>query len=164
MTYGVVLGIALLHVGFIISILSYWLAARALCPGVVDWAEARYRDRPWRTLLMGVLLALPMFALGVVLTKTPFPGVAQIGGGILLGLLLAGLVGSAGLAQHIGRGLTGAADADRPWRGVLRGGGVLLFTLIMPLLGWFILAPAVVASGVGATVSALRRPRAAATA
>lgn len=161
MTYGVVLGITLLHVGFLLSVLAYWIASKALCPALVDWSESRYRERPMRTLVMGFLLGVPALVAGIALTKIPVPGGPQIGGGILLALLLMGLVGSAGLAQHVGRRLPAPVDGDQPWRAVLRGGGVVMLTMILPLLGWFILMPAMIASGIGATVSFLRHGRSA---
>ena len=42
------------------------------------------------------------------------------------GVILGGLVGSAGLAQRIGAGLPSPADLTQPWRRVLRGGIVLV--------------------------------------
>ncbi|MDX2175925.1 MAG: hypothetical protein SF028_05585 [Candidatus Sumerlaeia bacterium] len=163
MTYGVVLGILFLHLGFMLSIMAYWLAAEALAPAAVAFGRERLRARPVRTLLLGGAIGVPLLAGGFALTKAPIPGAAMIGGGVLLGLLLVALLGSAGLARLVGEGLP-ARDAAPGWRSVLRGGGVVLLTFAMPLLGWFILLPLALASGVGAMAAYLKSPRAEAAA
>jgi hypothetical protein len=72
-------------------------------------------------------------------------------------------VGSAGLCDRIGAGLPGDADARLPWRRVLRGGIVLSFAFVLPVIGWFVLLPWTLVSGVGAALGSLRRHRSAAS-
>jgi len=49
-----------------------------------------------------------------------------------------------------------------PWRRVLRGGVVLSFAFLLPVIGWFVLLPWTLVSGVGASLGSLRRRPAAA--
>jgi hypothetical protein len=69
-------------------------------------------------------------------------------------------MGSAGLCDRIGAGLPGDTDARQPWRRVLRGGIVLSFAFVLPVIGWFVLLPWTLVSGVGASLGSLRRRRA----
>ena len=44
----------------------------------------------------------------------------------------------------------GPADATRPWLATLKGGVVLVLISGLPILGWFLLLPAIAAAGTGA--------------
>jgi len=55
-----------------------------------------------------------------------------------------------------------ACDARLPWRRVLRGGTVLSFAFVLPVIGWFGLLPWTLVSGVGASLGSIRRWRLAA--
>jgi hypothetical protein len=72
---------------------------------------------------------------GIAFLNVPNPAIKFAGATILLLLILAGLVGSAGLAAQIGHGLSNPADEVQPWRRVLRGGAVLWLTFVFPLIG-----------------------------
>jgi hypothetical protein len=74
-------------------------------------------------------------------------------------LILPALLGSAGLAERLGTGLSSPADEARPWRRTLRGGLVLAGMFLLPFAGWFVLLPLVLVSGFGALASVrYRRP------
>ena len=61
-----------------------------------------------------------------------------------------GLAGSAGLTLRIGAGLPSPRDEREPWRRVLRGGILLAFSFLLPVVGWFIIPIWVLVSGFGA--------------
>jgi hypothetical protein len=63
--------------------------------------------------------------------------------------LLISMIGSAGLALRIGRNLCVGADT---WPQALRGGVMLALVFITPLLGWFVVLPLGLASGLGAVI------------
>jgi hypothetical protein len=71
--------------------------------------------------------------------------------GVLVVLLvfLLGLCGSAGLCLRIGKGLVNPIDEVQPWLRVKRGGIVLGLMFIFPVLGWFLVFPVAVFSGIG---------------
>jgi hypothetical protein len=65
--------------------------------------------------------------------------------------ILAGLVGGAGIAQHVGRGRDGTAE----WLQTVRGGLFISLTWILPLVGWLGILPLTLATGVGCLVLGL---------
>ncbi|MDB4298332.1 hypothetical protein N9910_01190, partial [bacterium] len=58
--------------------------------------------------------------------------------------------GSAGLCQRMGQGLRKVDDEGQEWLGVKRGGTVLGLMMIFPVLGWFLVIPVTLLSGMGA--------------
>lgn len=145
----------LIITGALIVFVAHWLGACALFPRRVDGAAHVYGKRPIGATLVGLLIALPAITVAIVLAKLlphPIVQIPLIGALLVLGLL--SLIGSAGLAQRIGAGLASPLDATQPWRRVLRGGIVLALAFVMPFLGWFVLLPWTIASGLGAFVLA----------
>jgi len=145
--------------GFYAVMLAYWLVAFALAPKLVAGSRRRFEVSPIRNLLIGLLVGVPVVGLGMLLFSIPntFPKI--LGFGFILLPLLMGLFGSAGLCQKIGEGLNSPSDEGAPWKGVRRGGIVLGLTFIFPLLGWFMVLPLVLISGVGALVLSWRDGR-----
>lgn len=151
----------LLILGAFLTLNAHWLAARALAPDLVQRASERYRQRPLRATLVGLAIAAPVLLVAIALAKAlPHPLIQASAVGLVLVLALLALVGSAGLALRIGAGLSAPGDAEQPWRGVLRGGSVLALTFLMPFLGWFVVLPWTLVSGLGAWALAGRAPRA----
>ncbi|HEY6170312.1 MAG TPA: hypothetical protein VI454_19925, partial [Verrucomicrobiae bacterium] len=143
----------LLIVGLLLVFNSYWLAAVALFPQMVGRAREAY-TRPVRAIIVGVLIAAPLIALGVAVGARNNPAMKIIGLSIGAVPVLLGLMGSAGLSQRIGAGMASPADDAQPWRRVMRGGIVLSLGFLLPLLGWFGVLPLTLLSGVGAAVQA----------
>lgn len=149
-----------LVLGALVVIVSYWLATTALFPVTVERARVAYGARPIRLAGLGALVALPLVGLGLVLLNEAPNAVLKLAGAASVALpLILGLAGSAGLSERVGRGLVHADDAHSPWRRSLRGGGVLALTFLLPVVGWFVVLPAVLLSGCGAMVLGLRRRR-----
>jgi len=144
----------ILVIGSWLVLNAYWLATVALAPRLVERCAARYGGHPLRATLVGLAVALPLAVIGIALAKQG-GGLAPVV--ITLWLLagLAALIGSAGLAQRIGAGLASPLDGSQPWRRVLRGGAVLALVFLMPLLGWFVLLPWVLVSGLGVVIGSL---------
>ena len=137
---------------------SYWLLAAALFPGALRRSRAAYDQHPGRLTVAGLLTALPTFLIGgALLQQGPHPLLKLLGAVLVSTPVALGLAGSAGLCDRIGAGLPGDADARLPWRRVLRGGIVLSFAFVLPVIGWFVLLPWTLVSGVGASLGALRR-------
>ena len=130
------------------ALVAYWLAAVALFAPAVERARLTYATRPVGSTVLGLVLFLPVLALGKAA-----PGPVKLVGAVVLGvLLLLALIGSAGLADKIGAGLPMPDDGARPWRRVLRGGAVLGLLFVIPGLGWFGMLPLTLASGLGTFV------------
>jgi hypothetical protein len=142
-----VLGIAALLAVFV----CYWLVVVALFPAAVTKAQEQY-NRPFRLIMAGVLTILPVIGLAILCFKFKNP-VFQLTGSVLWGLIVAlGLVGSTGLAQRVGQGLKSPLDEAQPWRRVYRGGSVLALVFLLPFVGWFVILPITLITGVGAVI------------
>lgn len=150
----------LLVLGALITLNAHWLGAHALFPALVARARRKYVEAPVKVTLVGLAVAVPTLVVAIGVGKlVPNPAVTAlaVGLGLIVGLLA--LVGSAGLVDRIGAGMPSPLDETQPWRGVMRGGIVLGCAFLMPFLGWFVLLPWVLVSGLGAWILAGRAPR-----
>jgi len=143
--------ILFLILGTLITIVAYWLLAEALFRRAVERASVVYEANPYKVSIIGAVVGVPLFLASLGLLNSA-AGLKLFGAILLSGLLLVGLVGSAGLARLVGCRLASASDAAYPWRRVLRGGIVLSITFVFPILGWFFVLPLTLASGVGAVI------------
>ncbi len=153
-----VLKIFLIIVGLLIAFVCYWLLFEALAPEHVKRSQVAYRERPWKVLLSGLGAGIPLTLLGLAMANAGAAPVKLVGVVVLFAVVLVALLGSAGLARHIGLRLPTARDASEPWRPVLRGGIVLSVCFVLPGIGWFVLLPYALITGVGAAVMARRVP------
>lgn len=136
--------------GSYLAFVAYWLAAVAFFAPAVERARLTYATRPVGATAVGLGVLLPALVLSAILKGGP-PPVKILVLALLCLLLLLALIGSAGLADKLGAGLSTPADATQPWRRVLRGGAVLGLLFVAPVLGWFVL-PLTLASGLGAFI------------
>ncbi len=153
-----VLKYLLLVMGILVVFVSYWLAAEALFPGAVDCARRQYDSHIIKITLLGLVVMGPLLVVGFLLLSKASNPLGKLAGAALIGMpVLPGLLGSAGLSQRIGRGLPSATDERQPWRRVLRGGMILALMFLLPLVGWLIVMPWTVISGLGAALLAFSR-------
>ncbi len=149
----------LLILGVYAVLVAHWIGAYALFPAFVERSRATYGARPVASTLLGLVVVVPALGLGIALAKAlPHPLVQVPVTGALLVLGLVCLIGSAGLALRIGSGMSSPLDAAQPWRRALRGGLVLGLAFAMPFLGWFVILPWTLVSGLGAFLLARRGP------
>ncbi len=149
------LQVLLLILGAMLIFQAYWLAGAGLFPRLVGQARDCYKT-PIRTTMWGLLIVVPTFVIGFkVLGQFPNPYVK--GAGFVIGVvpLMLGAIGSAGLCQLIGLGLPAPGDQSQNWRRVWRGGWVLNFCYLLPVIGWFVILPWGIISGCGAFVTSL---------
>ena len=139
-----------LILGFYVIFVAYWVAAAGLAPRLVEGSCERLGSSFWKSLLLGFAMGIPAIAIGLAISKGGPPVLKVVGILLVLLVLLAGLCGSAGLCLRIGKGLGCQVDLEEPWRRVKRGGTVLGLMIIFPVLGWFLVFPAAVFSGIGA--------------
>ncbi|MDA1276221.1 MAG: hypothetical protein O2960_19575 [Verrucomicrobia bacterium] len=139
----------LLIVGIILVLNSYWLASVALWPRCVAACAAKY-CHPWRITLTGLGLSIPCVIIVALLRRTNHPAIIAISVVLLGTLVILGLVGSSGLARKIGQGLVSPTEEAQPWRQVLRGGLVFAVMMLLPFVGWFVVLPWALFSGLGA--------------
>lgn len=136
-----------------------------LFPEPVARARENLENHPWRSLFLGLLtfvaVALVEIALISIATTVgrlmeepvflAFLGLILI---VALGMpLLIGLDGAIQLVSHR------LGELNRPLSTYLRGGGMLLLTCMIPLVGWFLFTPLVVWASIGSVVALLRRQK-----
>lgn len=155
MNIAVVLALLFIHLGFLIAFNCLWLFTRALCPGLVERTRELYAQ-PVKSFGVGLLTGLLPGALGLVLVNAGLPALKLLGWLLFLSAVLTGFIGSAGLADRVGRGLAIPSDEGQPWRQTYRGGVVLSFIFILPFIGWFLVLPVVLITGNGSFVRARR--------
>ena len=149
-----ILKIVLIVVGILTIYVSYWLLAQALFPVLVERASRQY-SRPFRITAAGLAAVLLPFILGYILSNRPNPLLKASGFTLLVIPAMLGLAGSAGLTLRIGVGLPSPIDESQPWRRVLRGGVLLAFSFLLPVVGWVLLPVWVLVSGLGALMLCL---------
>ncbi len=148
----------LVIVGVYVVLIAYWLGAAALFPAAVERCSQAYGRRPVAATFLGLAVGIPALLIAVAVAKAlPHPLVGVIATGAMMVPTLFALAGSAGLAARIGAGLPSPLDTAQPWRRVLRGGVVLGLLFVMPVLGWFVLLPWAMISGLGVALMSRRR-------
>lgn len=147
--------VVVLVLGVLVAMTGYFLFARSLFPDFVARTEKTWSEKPVAALGLGVPVALVLALVSIGLLNAPV-GALRVFGFVAMSFSLGFvLAGTAGLAARIGRGLVGAADADKPGLPMFRGGIVLELTMLFPVLGWFLVAPIAIIGGAGAATLAL---------
>ncbi|HYE05259.1 MAG TPA: hypothetical protein VEL07_06990 [Planctomycetota bacterium] len=149
MNIGDVLGWTLLVALGWLGLVGWWLVAQGLGPAAMLRARAAYR-RPVATTLVGVLWALPAVALAVALALVSRSLALAVAP--LLALAALGVIGSAGLAHAVGDSIGEGEPAQRLRRGAM----ALASACLTPFVGWFVLLPWLLLSGVGAAFAVWR--------
>lgn len=148
----------LIILGALLVFVAHWLGAYGLFPALVEGSAERYGRRPVAATFLGLAVLLPTLVLTTVLSK-----LGPAGGLVALLILtipvMIALLGSAGLALRVGAGLASPNDTAQPWRRVLRGGIVLALVFLLPVVGWLVVLPWALVSGVGAALMAMRGGR-----
>ena len=144
-------------VAIILTMVATWtgllVSVAFLLPRTAFRSEQLIGSEPWKCFFIGLGIAL-VLVIGMVAASAGFPIVKLFGLGLIMltGALIA--IGSAGVAQTIGK--RGEPDGVAPTFGMLvRGSLVYSLALGFPLLGWFVFAPLALALSAGAGVMAL---------
>jgi hypothetical protein len=141
--------------GFMLAFPALWLLCRGLWPNAVAAATAECDKSLFKRFAAGLPVTLAALILAGALRKMPGSFGAIAAGGLISVYLVYAAAGVAGLATCIGLRLNSPADSERPWRATLRGSIVLELTCLLPIIGWFLILPASIIIGSGATSLAL---------
>ncbi len=141
----------LIGAGVLFGLPAFWLFSRAMWPRMAE----RSREAASRGLLLNFFLGVPVVAL-VIMLGTAAGRRGQVGGLLAIGLgglvLVWGLAGLTGLAQHVGSRLWPACRDDDAWRALWRGGLVISGVLAIPFIGWYVLILVLLTTGLGIRV------------
>lgn len=141
-----------IHLGVVLVATAYYVVGAAILPRLASRSAERIARRPIPAIALGLGVTLPWMGGAIVLMSIGGP-IGLIGVILALGWVFFGLLGGAGIAEHVGR-MGGERDG---WRSVARGGLFMSLTWALPLLGWFVALPLTLAAGIGCLVLGLRR-------
>lgn len=150
-TSAVVYALFFIHIGVILVVAAYYTLGASLAPRLTDRARTRFASRPWLPVLLGVLVSVPWVALAIVLLNASSGPLRFLGASLAALWVLMGLLGGAGIAQHIGR-VEGEAVK---WTHAFRGGLLMVLTWALPIVGWLIMLPLSLAAGIGCLLMGL---------
>ena len=142
--------------GTLMSFVCYCLLFEGTFPAAVERCRQTYQTRPIKSLLLGGVIGVPGVALGLAFLNSGEPVGIFLGLCALFLLFSFSILGAAGLASLIGQRLNSPQDIHQPWKRVYRGSVVLAITFIFPMLGWFMVLPITLASGLGAALFSLK--------
>lgn len=152
--------ILFLILGALICTVSYWLMFSALFGPTIARAQQALAARPWRIFFTGALAGVPLILLGIAMASNGAGPIKLLGVTLLMALVTAALFGSTGLVWMVGRGLGNPQLPAHNGALVFRGGFVVSVACVFPLVGWFLVLPAVLIAGFGAALHVLRPRRA----
>lgn len=138
-----------LHIGVILVVTAYFTLGAALAPNLTERARIRFARRPWLPLIAGLLVSVPWVVLALVLLNLDSAALKFAGAFLGCVWVLLGLIGGAGIAQHVGRGTAAETPA---WVQTVRGGLFISLTWILPLVGWLGMLPLTLATGIGCLI------------
>ena len=145
------MAIFFVFLGMLLAFSGLWLLCRGLWPAAVFAAADRCGKRLWPSFLAGLPPTIVMIVLTKILFNVLGPAGKIAGVGVVCLYMLQAHTGVSGLATAIGRRLEASIDVQSPWRSTLRGGVVLELAYLLPILGWFVILPASMIIGSGAT-------------
>lgn len=152
MLFADTMAIFFVVLGFLIAFPSLWLLHSALFPQFVRSSRNVLERSLWKPFLLAIPFAAVAVFFVVLVGKLP-ASFGQISGVLSFSLImLFANAGISGLASMLGSRLSSPVDQERPWKGIIRGGLVLAFSCLLPLLGWFILLPCSILLGLGASI------------
>lgn len=135
------------------GMLATW---RLIFPGLTERASIRLERTPWRSLLLGGVLAGPLAVVLVVLSASPLGPIKFVGAVGLIGTLAFASLGASGLAAVMGRRIAAAGGGElSDLAGFVRGALALELAAAFPVIGWLLVIPAVTVAGLGAAAFAL---------
>lgn len=154
MLFADTMAVFFIIVGILIAFPSLWLLCSGLFPEFVRQTAEAAEKSLWKSFFIGIpVVVVAVLSLGIV-GKLP-ASFGQIGGVLTFGVwMMFAQAGVAGVARLIGKRLQSPADIERPWKGTLRGGVVLVLSYLLPLVGWFLILPGSVIIGAGSSVRA----------
>lgn len=113
-------------------------------------AEIALAERPLKTLFLGAGIAGTAGIGGIILLNLPHGLLKLMGWVVLLVLLSLATLGSGGLALRVSDGIRGMDEKLPTWATACRAAALLVAAGMLPVLGWFLLFPAMMLASLGA--------------
>lgn len=161
---GITIGDALAVVGVFLGVCgSLWalvLGASLLFPTKAAAAQGAL-ERPWACFLRGLLAVATLGLLAVALTASPGPLGKLLGIALYVFLLAISAIGGAGITHASAERIRELDPEGSAFSALVRGAGILVLSGLVPVLGWFGIAPIALLVSLGAGLKAVFSRRAA---
>ncbi len=135
--------------GFVAGLPALWMLSRGLWPKGFEKRCTVARRSLGASFIVGLVPAVVFIALiaGMAKRLGPIPGAVLSGV-----LILWGLNGLVGVASLIGERLW---PDGQPWKQTRNGGLVIICCGLLPLVGWILLLPIMIVTGMGVNIRCL---------
>ena len=156
---GDVLAVVATLAGVCLSAWALVMAFSTLFPTKVEEARDAVSGQPWKCFRWGLGLWLTAGTASVALLNAPNPLAKLVGWIVLLGLLTLAMLGAAGIAAVCARRVKALDPQASDLSAQTKGAVFVIVSGILPILGWFAVAPMVLMFGLGAGSRAVQAAR-----
>lgn len=156
MTFGDVLAVVAALVGISLTAWATLLAFSLSFPGRAEQAATSIRRAPSLIGLRGFGLTLLMVVVAIVLFKIPNPVFKAVAWLDVLTLLSLAALGGSGLAMLMAGRVQDQEPRLSAYAALMRGAALVVVPGLLPVFGWFLVAPIMLVVGIGAGTTALR--------
>ena len=155
MTIGDVLAMTGFVTLLCVSLWALLVGGTLLFARRAETARMSLEATPWRAMGSGVLLVAIGGVGGVALINQPNGLLKLFGWVMLLGLLALGALGGTGVASLAGQRVRKWEPQLSPFAALRHGALLIVVAVVTPLLGWFLVAPLLLLSSLGAGYHAI---------
>ncbi|MEQ1821324.1 MAG: hypothetical protein ABL949_02320 [Fimbriimonadaceae bacterium] len=157
-TIGDSFAIVALLVGFGLTTWAMMLGTAILFAQRAQTARALTERHPWRSFAIGVGLILTVGLFSIVAMQIPNPVAKLIGTIGLFGLISVSMFGMSGLCMIIAGRIRAMEPNTSVYASLTKAATVVVIASIMPVFGWFFVAPLllIISMGVGAQAMVAR--------
>lgn len=159
-TIGDVLAVVGIVITVVVSLWALVIVVSVLFSKRVQRAQTRMEQAPVKTLLLGAAMSLILGIIVAALLNQPNPLGKLIGWIIYSLMLIAAAIGLSGLAGLLARRLTALEPSLSPYGALSRGAVICVVAGMLPVFGWFVVAPLTLFASLGAGTQAIleRKP------
>ena len=144
-----------------VSAWTLYVAVALLFAQRANQAADSITTSPWKHGILGFVITLFLAPVSIVAIQNPSPLVKLFGLFALLTLLAFAAIGGAGVALIAARRIRALDQGVSPFSALCRGAAFVVVPSLFPVLGWFLLGPALFFVGLGAGVRTLKAPESA---
>jgi hypothetical protein len=150
MTIGTVLAVIAGLMAVCVSLWALLVGAALLFPEKVELSRDGIERSPWRAFWIGLALQLTLGLIGAGMMRSPNGGAKLLG--FLLSTWLTAMmtVGAGGLACLIGERIRRYDAYMTAFGATMRGAGLMVGAMLVPLFGWFAVMPFILLVSLGA--------------
>ena len=158
MTLGDVLAAVSLVITTGFAAFCAMLLSALLFPSRASRAAREIEFHPWKCTLVGLFIGVPWALIGIQIFSVPNPVFRVFGLGILLILFFVAAAGSGGHAKLVAGRIARTSKFDSELGSAALGTFLVVGASLLPLVGWFVIAPILSLSAIGSgLVTSFRR-------